>query len=136
MLWVPPDLENQGVVNLPSVFLRSIEFQKSAPGNTQQEVLEELILVILPLVRARSYEISSSASSSPCTRVSRDCIPFCELPMNLWKVRKTNRRFIMMPSSKCTTCTTVKERKIHSTQKLSHFIGKSNMMDKEIKIDG
>lgn len=66
----------------PSGFLRNLELKKSV-GNMQQEVLLESVLVILPLVSAKSYEISSNAISKPCTRVSRERIPFCELPMNL-----------------------------------------------------
>lgn len=73
---VPLEVENLDAENLLSVFLQNLELKNSAPGSRQQVVLEESVLVILPLDTARSYEISSSASSNPCTRVSKARIPF------------------------------------------------------------
>lgn len=77
------EAENLEAEQRPSVFLQNLELKKSAPDNRQHLVLKESVLVILPLDTARSYDISSSANSRPCTRVSKARIPFCELPMNL-----------------------------------------------------
>ena len=77
------EVENLEDEYRPSVFLQNLELKKSAPGSRQHFILRESVLVILPVDKARSYEISSSANSRPCTRVSKERIPFCELPMNL-----------------------------------------------------
>lgn len=68
-------------------FLQNREHKKS-DGSMQQVVVEESGCVILPLVTAKSYEISSRASSKLWTRVSSECIPLWELPMNFWVIWK------------------------------------------------
>lgn len=68
-----------------SVLLQNFGRKNSAPGSLQQVDPAESTFDILPVDIAKSYEISSSASSNPCTRVSRESIPFWELPMNFWR---------------------------------------------------
>lgn len=81
---VPLEVENFDGEYRPSVFLQNLELKKSAPGSMQHVAPWELVLVILPVDTAKSYEISSNASSRPRTRVSKDCIPLSDLPINLW----------------------------------------------------
>ncbi|KVI06384.1 hypothetical protein Ccrd_015291 [Cynara cardunculus var. scolymus] len=68
-----------------------IRVKNSAPGNLQHTVSVGSGLDNLPVDLAKSNEISSSVNSRPCTRVSSDCIPVCELPINFCTIKVTSR---------------------------------------------
>lgn len=81
--WMLSDGENLEVEQRPSVRLQNLGLKNSAPGSLQHVYSAESVLKNLPFGTAKSYDISSSAISSPCTRVSSEFIPVWELPMNL-----------------------------------------------------
>jgi hypothetical protein len=78
-----PEEGNLEVEYRPSALLQNLELKNSAPGSLQHVFSAESVFGIFPLDIAKSYEISFSAISMPCTRVSREFIPLWELPMNL-----------------------------------------------------
>lgn len=81
--WMLSDGENLEVEQRPSVRLQNLGLKNSAPGSLQHVYSAESVPKNLPFGTAKSYDISSSAISSPCTRVSSEFIPVWELPMNL-----------------------------------------------------
>jgi hypothetical protein len=89
--------ENLGIVYRLSVFFQNLELKKSVPGSLQHMSSMASLLGILPLDTAKSYDISSKAISRPYTRVSREFIPFWEVPINLYsnKHENTGQKYIL-----------------------------------------
>ena len=75
-----PD-ESFGIEYQPSALFQILDLKNSAPGSLQHASTAGL--ANLPLDTAKSSDISSRATSKPCTRVSKEFSPLWELPINL-----------------------------------------------------